>query len=287
MLDFGFRQHSQPLTILNDMFASAVQADKLRFSHYWLAEHHGSPNYAWANPEPLLPLVAAMTSKINIGIAGQLIKYYSPYQVASTYKMLATLFPGRIDLGLASGGVEKQLDFHFNVPRTLDTTNTNEYKSMLKEILAYLHNDQSGDAALKIKPETSLFPNLWRLSKTFSGLEEAAALKLNYCVSAFHQAIDTNEAKIALEQFNEKQEKPGFTPQINICFAGICHANGAKPDSATPYIVKNCLTGDINFFQETIYRYVETLGVTEFTFLDLNGDSKKRRKTLDLLAGLL
>ena len=269
------------------MFNSSIHAEKLGFSHYWLAEHHGSPNYAWANPEILLPMLAGMTSKINIGIAGQLIKHYSPYHVASTFKMLASLFPNRIDLGLAKGAVEKHLEFHFDIRRDHDRENDNEYTGMVKEIIAYLNNDHPVATSIRIKPETGYSPNLWRLSKSFNHLEEAMNLNLNYCVSAFHEAIDINQARIALQEMEDRQWIGKPRPRINICFAGICHPHGAKPHLHDPSIAKNSFKGDVNYFRDIIYNYIENLGVTEFTFLDLSAATKDRRDTLELLAGLL
>ncbi|MDA1298329.1 MAG: LLM class flavin-dependent oxidoreductase [Chloroflexi bacterium] len=75
-------------------------ADRLGYTRYWLAEHHNSATLADASPEILIPVVASNTSRIRVGSGGVMLSHYSPLKVAETFRMLATLFPGRIDMGL-------------------------------------------------------------------------------------------------------------------------------------------------------------------------------------------
>lgn len=93
---------STPATALCDMTEVAQLADGLGFARYWLAEHHTS-FVAHASPELLIPLVAGMTDRIRVGTAGVLLPYRSPLKVASDFRLLAILFPGRIDLGMGRG----------------------------------------------------------------------------------------------------------------------------------------------------------------------------------------
>src|SRR6202008_2442578 len=53
-----------------------------------------------------IPAVARATERIRVGSGGVLLSHYSPFKVAEQFRMLETLFPGRIDLGLgrAPGG---------------------------------------------------------------------------------------------------------------------------------------------------------------------------------------
>ena len=75
-------------------------ADQLGYTRYWLAEHHNSATLADASPEILIPVVASNTSRIRVGSGGVMLSHYSPLKVAETFRMLATLFPDRIDMGL-------------------------------------------------------------------------------------------------------------------------------------------------------------------------------------------
>jgi len=80
--------------------ALARAVERLGFHRYWLAEHHDTPSLAGTAPEILLGAVAAATSTIRVGSGGVLLPYYSPLKVAEVFRMLHTLYPGRIDLGV-------------------------------------------------------------------------------------------------------------------------------------------------------------------------------------------
>ncbi|HEV2735104.1 MAG TPA: LLM class flavin-dependent oxidoreductase, partial [Longimicrobiaceae bacterium] len=67
---------------------------------------HSTNSFAGSAPEVLLPMVAAATRTLRVGSGGVLLPHYSPLKVAEQFRVLETLFPGRIDLGLgrAPGG---------------------------------------------------------------------------------------------------------------------------------------------------------------------------------------
>lgn len=81
--------------------ALAQAGERLGYSRYWLAEHHGLGGLACSTPEVMLGMIGAVTSRIRIGAGAVLLPYYKPYKVAETFRLLAALFPGRIDLGVA------------------------------------------------------------------------------------------------------------------------------------------------------------------------------------------
>lgn len=84
----------------------AKHGERLGYERYWIAEHHDLFGLACPNPGVMLGAIGAQTSTIQIGAGAVLLPYYKPYHVAETYNLLATLYPGRIDLGLgrAPGG---------------------------------------------------------------------------------------------------------------------------------------------------------------------------------------
>jgi luciferase family oxidoreductase group 1 len=86
--------------------ALAQQAERSGFHRFWLAEHHGMRGLASSAPEVLIAYVLARTSRIRVGSGGVMLQHYSPYKVAETFNLLATLAPGRVDLGVgkAPGG---------------------------------------------------------------------------------------------------------------------------------------------------------------------------------------
>ena len=107
LLDFGLRHGKlNSLSVVEDLIDYAGRADQLGFSRFWIAEHHvPQTRAAWSNPQALVPLLAGMTQRIHVGVAGILLSLHTPYHVASSFKLLAHLFPGRNDLGVSNGVV--------------------------------------------------------------------------------------------------------------------------------------------------------------------------------------
>lgn len=90
-----------PADALREAAELAQAAERLGYARYWLAEHHGLGGLASTTPEVMLGMLGALTSRIRLGAGAILLPYYKPYKVAETFRLLETLFPGRIDLGVA------------------------------------------------------------------------------------------------------------------------------------------------------------------------------------------
>lgn len=92
---------------LRRTLALARTADELGFSRFWVAEHHNAPKLAGSSPEVLMAFLLAQTRRIRIGSGGVMLQHYSAYKVAENVNLLATLGPGRVDIGIgkAPGGL--------------------------------------------------------------------------------------------------------------------------------------------------------------------------------------
>ncbi|MFJ3635162.1 LLM class flavin-dependent oxidoreductase [Streptomyces sp. NPDC090112] len=82
----------------------ARAAEDLGYTRYWAAEHHGSPGFASSAPEILAGALLAHTSRMRIGTGGVLLPRYEPAKVAEVFGVLASLYPGRVDLGIGRAG---------------------------------------------------------------------------------------------------------------------------------------------------------------------------------------
>lgn len=87
--------------------ALARSAESHGFKRFWVAEHHNSPKLASSSPEVLIGYLLAQTKRISIGSGGVMLQHYSAYKVAENFNLLASLAPGRVDLGIgkAPGGM--------------------------------------------------------------------------------------------------------------------------------------------------------------------------------------
>lgn len=84
----------------------AQKAEELGYHRFWVAEHHSMANLASSAPETLIAYLLAKTARIRVGSGGVMLQHYSAYKVAETFNLLASLAPGRVDLGVgkAPGG---------------------------------------------------------------------------------------------------------------------------------------------------------------------------------------
>ncbi|WP_343550418.1 MsnO8 family LLM class oxidoreductase [Pantoea sp.] len=99
----------------------AQQAEAWGYHRFWLAEHHNSDRLASPSPELLIAWIIGQTKHIRVGSGGVMLQHYSPYKVAENFNLLASLAPGRIDIGIgkAPGGLPLstralQLGVHLN-----------------------------------------------------------------------------------------------------------------------------------------------------------------------------
>src|SRR5450432_1551389 len=82
------------------------QAEDSGFHRFWVSEHHNSAMIAGSAPELLMVRLASETRTIRIGSGGIMLPNHSALKVAENFRLLETMYPGRIDLGMgrASGG---------------------------------------------------------------------------------------------------------------------------------------------------------------------------------------
>ncbi len=101
MLDLvAVREGGTPAEAIATTVRTARKAEALGFSRYWLAEHHNMPGIASSATAVLVGHVAGATSRIRVGSGGVMLPNHAPLVVAEAFGTLASIYPGRIDLGL-------------------------------------------------------------------------------------------------------------------------------------------------------------------------------------------
>lgn len=125
---------------LQRTIATAQRAEQLGYRRYWVAEHHGSPLLAGSAPEILVAHLLAKTSRIRIGTGGVMLQHYSPYKVAEVFKVLASLAPDRVDLGVgkAPGGLPHSTRA---LQALHDASARPEFAAQLADLDAFLHGN--------------------------------------------------------------------------------------------------------------------------------------------------
>ncbi|MFJ8903612.1 LLM class flavin-dependent oxidoreductase [Streptomyces sp. NPDC102359] len=125
--------HTAP-EALRDTVALAQEAERLGYHRFWVAEHHGVPGVAGSAPTVLAAAVAGATRTLRVGTGGVMLPNHRPLVVAEQFGVLASLFPGRIDMGLGrsvgfTGGVRKALG--------RDKEDAEDFAAQLDELLGW------------------------------------------------------------------------------------------------------------------------------------------------------
>jgi len=154
----------------------ARHVESLGFHRYWLAEHHGMPGIASAATAVLIGHIAGGTSTLRVGAGGIMLPNHSPLIIAEQFGTLASLYPGRIDLGLgrAPGSdqvVARALRRHLN-------TDPEAFPQDVLELMEYF----SPESRLPVTavPGKGLSVEFWILGSSLFGAQLAAYLGLPY-----------------------------------------------------------------------------------------------------------
>lgn len=201
----------------------AQKAEEWGYHRFWVTEHHGSRRVMGSAPEVLVSHLLAKTNRIRVGAGGVMLQHYSPYKVAENFNVLASLAPGRVDLGIGGGpgGLPKttralQMDTGYGskpLPEKLD------------ELERFLHNrlDENhplyGLTASPIPPQPA---DMFLLGTTPASAELAAqrrmpyvfALFLNSDESVMREAVDTYRNCFNHDQGDEPQAMPALPVMV-------------------------------------------------------------------------
>jgi len=165
----------------------AQTAERLGYARFWVAEHHGFPGLASSAPEVLLAFLAARTRSIRLGSGGVLLPHYSPYKVAEVFNLLATLAPGRIDLGIgrAPGGLPAST----RALRTLHASGRpRPFEDLLTDLDAFLGGGApAGEAAeARALPQPPAAPERFLLGGSPDSARLAGALGWSFVFAGQH-----------------------------------------------------------------------------------------------------
>jgi luciferase family oxidoreductase group 1 len=200
----------------------AVIAERLGYHRYWVAEHHGSQSFAGSSPEILVGHIAAHTSTIRVGSGGVMLMHYSPLKVAENFRLLETLFPNRIDLGV---GRAPGSDGITAVALAYGSQIGIEYfPAKLADLRAFVRGDipyTEALAAVRVTPDPGSIPELWMLGSSEDGARLAAHFGLPFSFAHFispHAA----EQCCRIYRDNFRPSVSSAQPKVNLGVFVLC-----------------------------------------------------------------
>lgn len=205
-----------------DSFASSValaqKSEALGYNRVWYAEHHNIISVASSATSVLLAHIAAHTKTIRLGSGGIMLPNHAPLLIAEQFGTLATLHPGRIDLGLgrAPGG-------DMGVIRAMRKDYeraANSFPSDVEELIHYLSKpEDTKPRPVRAVPGEGTEVPVWILGSSLFGAGLAARLGLPYAfASHFAPAQLLQAAEIYRRDFvpSRHLDKPYFMMACNV-----------------------------------------------------------------------
>ena len=171
----------------------ARAAEACGYTRVWYAEHHNSETIASSATAVLIAHVAAHTSRIRLGSGGVMLPNHSPLVIAEQFGTLASLHPGRIDLGLGRAPGTDQVTVK---AMRRDPMAAENFPQDVMELQAFL-GDASRVPGVVAMPGRGTNVPLWILGSSLYGAQVAALLGLPYAFAshfapqALHAAIRT------------------------------------------------------------------------------------------------
>jgi len=204
----------------------ARHAEHWGYRRFWLAEHHGMPGIASAATAVVIGHVAAGTSNIRVGAGGIMLPNHSPLVIAEQFGTLASLFPGRIDLGLGRAPGSDQVTTRALRRSPLAAESFPEDVLELMELFRPPHPGQ----LVRAVPGAGLEVPIWILGSSLFGAQLAAELGLPY---AFASHFAPTALLPALELYRERfkpsaqLERPYVMLGVNV-FAAATDEEGRR-----------------------------------------------------------
>jgi luciferase family oxidoreductase group 1 len=186
----------------------AQHAERWGYKRFWLAEHHNMDGVASSATAVLIAHVAGGTRTIRVGSGGVMLPNHAPLVIAEQFGTLATLYPGRIDLGLGRAPGTDQLTARA-LRRHLDANDADDFPRDVVELMHYLDAPQPGQAVRAIPGAGTQVP-VWILGSSLYGAQLAAYLGLPYAFAS-HFAPDLLEQ--ALDVYRETYRPSARWPE--------------------------------------------------------------------------
>jgi luciferase family oxidoreductase group 1 len=209
---------------LRESIELAIACERFGYSRFWVAEHHNIAGIASTSPEILIGQIASVTRAIRVGSGGVMLPHYSAFKVAENFRMLETLFPGRIDLGLgrAPGGDQRTLMALAHPGRPNDVR---AYPDQVDDLIGFLSDALPPGhpfAGMRIGAPCEGVPEVWLLGSGVDSAMLAANRGLPFSFAHFFGSSNQGPA-IAEYYRSHFQPSPACPePRVHVAVQVLC-----------------------------------------------------------------
>jgi luciferase family oxidoreductase group 1 len=159
----------------------AQRVEQLGFHRFWLAEHHNMPGVGSSATAVLIGDIAGATQTLRVGSGGVMLPNHAPLVVAEQFGTLASLYPGRIDLGLGRApGTDPQT---IRALRRDRSGGPERFPQDVQELQYWFRPTEPGQPVRAV-PGAGLDVPIWILGSSTSSAQLAAALGSPYAFAS-------------------------------------------------------------------------------------------------------
>lgn len=190
-------EQTTPRQALDNARDLAAHAETLGYTRFWVAEHHNMQGIASAATSVVIGHIAAGTRTIRVGAGGIMLPNHSPLVIAEQFGTLATLFEGRIDLGLGRAPGTDQIAMR---AMRRDPSSSEHFPQDVVELQAFLAEPRPGQQIVAVPGAGTNVP-LWILGSSTFGARLAAELGLPYAFASHFAPDALDEALLTYRTY--------------------------------------------------------------------------------------
>jgi luciferase family oxidoreductase group 1 len=208
---------SDAASALRNSLDLAQHAERWGYKRFWLAEHHNMDGVASSATAVLIAHVAGGTRTIRVGSGGVMLPNHAPLVIAEQFGTLATLYPGRIDLGLGRAPGTDAVTMRA-LRRHLAIEDEDDFLRDVQELQAYL-GDPAPNQAVRAVPGMGTKVPIWLLGSSLYSAQAAALMGLPFAfASHFAPALLMQALEIYRERFRPSEflERPHAMVGVNV-----------------------------------------------------------------------
>lgn len=200
----------------------AQELDRLGYTRVWYAEHHNMPAIASTTPATLIALAAQRTQRLRVGSGGIMLPNHPPLAVAESFKMLESLYPGRVDLGIGRAPGTDQVTA-LALRRSREALLANDFPDQLAELLDFGTGLQRSHPFVGVTayPEEVALPPVWLLGSSDFSAALAAKLGLGFAFAA-HFSPDRPDRPMLAYRSEFQPSEYLDTPRAILAVSVIC-----------------------------------------------------------------
>lgn len=298
---------------------TAKLAEKLGYSRFWVSEHHNSTFIAGSTPEVLMVKLADETSRIRIGSGGIMLPNHSALKVAENFRMLETLFPGRIDLGMGRAPGTDRI-----TSTILNPSNDFSESSYLRQLehLQHFFGDTAGTERgfIYATPQSTTTPKQWILSSSGGSSKIAARFGMGLAIAKFingfvgpdvvetyrknfkpSEYLEAPQAMLAIFVICGETEEKAMAMRKMMDYILIEFEKGKSGPFPDPEVVKNyrftpgelerlkynsgrIISGTQDFVKEQLTKLANDFEVDEIVISSMSDSFESRKRSFELVS---